>query len=96
MPSITQEFYVILFLLTVLTHYAGTVAVLNWIVIIKLNLSFSWFCLIWFFLWLSVGLLFHGCPFTYIEEYFAHQAWGTERTYDFTKSMLYLIIFRYF
>lgn len=90
-----KELYIVLYYLTMLVHYFATAGLLYWVVIKKLELSFGWFCTIWFFIWLGTGLLCNGCPYTYIEEYFANKACGTDKTYDFTKSMLYLLIFKH-
>lgn len=90
------DMYAALYYITAFIHYAGTAALLYWIVVKKLKLSLSWMCLVWFVAWFSAGVLCNGCPFTYAEEYFAYKAWGTERTYDFTKSLLYQLFLRYF
>lgn len=93
--SMSKKSYILLYYLTVFVHYFVTPGLLYLVVIEKLDLSFGWFGAIWFFVWLGTGLLCNGCPYTYIEEYFAHKAWGTEKTYNFTKSMLYLLIFKH-
>jgi len=48
-----------------------------------------------FVLWIVVVWLCDGCPFTYVEEYFAHKAWGDKITYDFTRSIVYKLVFRH-
>jgi len=87
--------YAVLYYLAIAIHYLGTAILLFWIVKIKLRLSFFWLLSIWFVLWLGAGLLCGGCPYTYVEEYFAHKRWGTERTYDFSKSLLYQVVFKH-
>ena len=92
----SKELYVALYFFTVFVHYFVTAGLLYWIVVKKFKLSFFWLLVIWILIWLSAGLLCHGCPYTYLQEYFANKAWGTEITYNFSKSLLYRFIFKHF
>ena len=90
-----KEIYMVLYYLTIFVHYVGTAVLLYWVVFVKLKLSWAWYTLIWFVVWLSAGFLCDGCPYTYVQEWFAYKAWGVERTYDFTQSLLYQLIFKH-
>lgn len=82
--------------LTIVVHYVGSAALLFGVGVVKYNLPLWRLLLIGAVIWIILGLLFNGCPFTYVEQYFAYKAWGTEQTYCFNDSLLYKFIFKYF
>lgn len=51
----------------------------------------SLYTLTWLYTWILVVRFFNGCPFVYLEEFFAHKAWGHEQTYGFEDSFAYRI-----
>jgi len=86
--------YIVLFFLTIIVHYLGTPILVYWITVDIFKLPQSWVIVNMLVIWLGAGLLFKGCPYTYVEQLFAHKAWGAKRTYNFTKSLLYKLIFK--
>ena len=88
--------YAVLYFFTLFVHYIVIAFLLYYFVVIKFHKPIYVMFIVWFVIWLSLGLLCNGCIFTYAEQYFAHKAWGTKETYDFTKSLLYLLIFKHF
>ena len=93
-----EYFWVIIWLLVFTTHYLGTYLVLNWFVTKILGLKHLYqLFLVWFFIWLSVGILFNGCPFTYVQEWVEVKAgWRNEISYKFEKSTAYKFVLHYF
>ncbi|PIR93626.1 hypothetical protein COT97_05675 [Candidatus Falkowbacteria bacterium CG10_big_fil_rev_8_21_14_0_10_39_11] len=61
-----------------------------------MKLKFYWCLGLCAGLILVSGLIFHGCIFSYISDYWGHEAFGWEMNYTFDDSLAYILVFQYF
>ena len=90
-----NTFYMLLYFLTIAIHYLGATYLIIFVKD-KYNLSWLKISIIWFIVWFSVGILCSGCPFSYLQDWLAYKAWGCERSYNFSQSMVHKLIIKHF